>query len=77
MKNVTGSITIIIGLLFIVGCNKISSQAQLDKATQEYKAKNYNTAIIQLKNLIRDEPTNKNARLLMANRRIATAKPRE
>jgi putative PEP-CTERM system TPR-repeat lipoprotein len=67
MKNVTGSIAIFIGLLFIVGCNKISPNAQLDNATQEYNAKNYNTAIIQLKNLIRDEPANKNARLLMAN----------
>jgi putative PEP-CTERM system TPR-repeat lipoprotein len=66
MKKITGSVIIIITLIFVSGCNKTPSSERLLSAHQEYKNKNYPAVIIQLKNLIRDEPQNKEARLLMA-----------
>ncbi len=67
MKNFTGCIYLLLSLVVLSGCNKISPEEQLAKAHQEYNVKNYSASIIQLKNLIRDEPENIDARLLMAN----------
>jgi putative PEP-CTERM system TPR-repeat lipoprotein len=66
MKKITGSVIVIITLIFVSGCNTAPSSERLLSAHQEYKNKNYPAVIIQLKNLIRDEPQNKEARLLMA-----------
>ena len=66
MKKLTGSISLLLSLLLLISCNKITSEEQLDKASHEYNNKKYTAAIVQLKNLIRDEPLNINARLLMA-----------
>lgn len=67
MKLVIYKISILISILISVGCNKISPEEQLKNAEIEYKKNNFQTVIIQMKNLIRDKPENKDARLLSAN----------
>jgi len=66
MKKITDSIIIFIILLCVSACNKTPSSERFVNAQQAYNNKNYSAVIIQLKNLIRDEPQNKKARVLMA-----------
>jgi putative PEP-CTERM system TPR-repeat lipoprotein len=66
MKNITSIVIVFIALILLSGCNKTSSSERLVNAQQEYNNSNYPAVIIQLKNLIRDEPQNKEARALLA-----------
>jgi putative PEP-CTERM system TPR-repeat lipoprotein len=59
-------ISILAFILLIVGCQKASFEEQLEKAEFDYKENNYQAVIIQTKNLLRQQPNNKNARLLLA-----------
>lgn len=59
--------SILIPVLFIAGCGKIPLEEQLINAELDYKANNYQAVIIQMKNLIREQPDNNDARLLLAN----------
>jgi putative PEP-CTERM system TPR-repeat lipoprotein len=60
-------VSILIPFFFALGCGKISIDDQLKNAELEYKENNYKTVIIQMKNLIKEQPENKDARLLLAN----------
>ena len=59
-------ISILLLILFAAGCGQISIEEQLEKAELDYKKNNYQTVIIQMKNLIRNQPDNNDARLLLA-----------
>jgi putative PEP-CTERM system TPR-repeat lipoprotein len=59
-------ISIITIILMMVGCHKISFEEQLYNAEKDYMNSNYEAVIIQSKNLLREQPENKKARLLLA-----------
>ena len=67
MRLLNYRLNILIPILFTLGCGKLSIEEQMKNAEAEYNSNNYKTVIIQMKNIIKEQPENKNARLLLAH----------
>ncbi|MDO6444996.1 PEP-CTERM system TPR-repeat protein PrsT [Colwellia sp. 1_MG-2023] len=67
MRLINYRLSILIPIIFTIGCGKLSIEEQMKNAEAEFNNNNYNTVIIQMKNIIKEQPENKNARLLLAH----------
>jgi tetratricopeptide (TPR) repeat protein len=64
-------LTILAGLMFSVGCNKLKARDQLNKGVQAYKNARYEEAVEHFKNSVQLDPALLNARLYLATAYVA------
>ncbi|MBA6234347.1 MULTISPECIES: XrtA/PEP-CTERM system TPR-repeat protein PrsT [unclassified Colwellia] len=67
MKGYLVKIRLCILLMLVSGCSEVSLSDKLMQAESMYEEQKYSEVIIQTKNIIRDQPQNAQARILIAN----------
>jgi putative PEP-CTERM system TPR-repeat lipoprotein len=67
MKGYLIKIRLCVLLLLFSGCSEVTLSDKLIQAENMYEKKKYSEVIIQIKNIIRDQPQNAQARILIAN----------
>jgi len=66
MKNIKYYIVITLGLLVLSGCSKPTVQENLQKASNSFELKKYSVARVQAKQILKYNPENIEARILLA-----------